>query len=171
MQQGRGWGLTDRPAMSEDNMARLPLRHDCCWQVRFGMGQRRLLAMVAICGLWLSGCASTPEAADAGPFPVKYREMAKDYLRKTLVDPYSVRDAEIAEPEVKSSFYLVDPAPAWMICVRYNAKNRLGGYAGFTENVLLVRGDRVTISINELTRGLPSSAICKGLRGRFAGNR
>ena len=25
------------------------------------------------------------------------REMAKDYLPKTLVDPYSVRDAEIAE--------------------------------------------------------------------------
>ena len=105
MRRGMDRGLVDRPEMSEDSMARLPLRHDCCRQVRFGMGQTRLLAMVAICGLWLSGCASTPEAADAGPFPVKYREMAKDYLRKTLVDPYSVRDAEIAEPEVKSSFY------------------------------------------------------------------
>jgi len=52
--------------------------------------------------------------------------MAKEYLRRSLVDPYSVRDAEIAEPVVKSSFYIVDPAPAWTICVRYNAKNQMG---------------------------------------------
>ncbi len=44
-------------------MARLPLRHDYCWQVRIGMGQTRLLAMVAICGLGLSGAPAFSEAA------------------------------------------------------------------------------------------------------------
>lgn len=92
---------------------------------------------------------------------MKYREMARDYLRKTLVDPYSVRDAEIAEPFVRTSFYLVDPSPAWTICARYNAKNRMGAYTGLKENALLVRGDRVTKSINELTEATPTIGFCK----------
>jgi hypothetical protein len=110
----------------------------------------------------LAGCVSTTEpSADTGPFPTRYREMAKDYLRRSLVDPYSVRDAEIAEPVVKGSFHLVDPTPGWTICVRYNARNRMGAYAGMTENALLVRGDKVTISLNELTTPTRTAGICR----------
>jgi hypothetical protein len=87
--------------------------------------------------------------------------MAKEYLRKTLFDPYSVRDAEIAEPKVMSSFYLIDPAPGWTICVRLNAKNRMGAYTGISEDTLLVRGDRVTISSSELTRPSPTNWNCR----------
>ena len=88
--------------------------------------------------------------------------MAKEYLRRSLFDPYSVRDAEIAEPKVMTSFYLLDPAPGWTICVRLNAKNRMGAYTGITEDVLLVRGDRVTISSNELTKApTPSIGVCR----------
>lgn len=87
--------------------------------------------------------------------------MARDYLKKSLVDPYSVRDAEIAELVVQTSFHLIDPAPGWTICVRYNAKNRLGAYAGMTENALLVRGDRVTVSVNELTKPTPTAGMCR----------
>ena len=113
-------------------------------------------------GLVLSGCVSThQQTADTGPFPTRYREIAKDYLRRTLFDPYSVRDAEIAEPAVKASIYLLDPAPAWTICVRLNAKNRMGAYTGISEDALLVRGDRVTISLNELTKPSPTIGMCR----------
>jgi hypothetical protein len=51
---------------------------------------------VGAIGLVLSGCVSAPQpTAETGPFPTRYREMAKEYLRRTLFDPYSVRDAEI----------------------------------------------------------------------------
>ena len=120
------------------------------------------LGMAAVIAAGLAGCVSTAQpGAETGPYPARYREMAKEYLRKSLFDPYSVRDAEIAEPTVKSSFYLIDPTPAWTICVRYNAKNRMGAYAGMTENALLVRGDQVTISLNELTAPTRTAGICR----------
>jgi hypothetical protein len=123
------------------------------------------IALVVLLGALtagVGGCVSNSQStAEAGPFPARYRELAKEYLRRSLLDPYSVRDAEIAEPTVKASFYLVDPAPGWTICVRYNAKNRLGAYTGITENALLVRGDRVSISMNELTTPTPMAGICR----------
>lgn len=123
--------------------------------------ERAVLRLGAI-GLVLSGCVSTPQpTAETGPFPTRYREMAKEYLRRTLFDPYSVRDAEIAEPKVMSSFYLIDPAPAWTICVRLNAKNRLGAYTGISEDTLLVRGERVTVSSSELTEPGPTNWNCR----------
>lgn len=116
-------------------------------------------------GSSFAGCASTPQpTAETGPFPASYREMAKVYLRKVLFDPYSVRDAEIAEPEVKQSIYLIDPAPGWTICVRLNAKNRMGAYTGLKEDALLVRGDRVAISLNELTQPTPTIGICRNAK-------
>lgn len=125
-------------------------------------GRALLRLGVGAIGLVLSGCVSTPQpTAETGPFPTRYREMAKEYLRRNLFDPYSVRDAEIAEPKIMTSFYLLDPAPAWTICVRLNAKNRMGAYTGITEDTLLVRGDRVTISGNELTRPSPTLGICR----------
>lgn len=120
---------------------------------------------VEVIGLALASCVSTPQPSpETGPFPTRYREMAKEYLRRTLFDPYSVRDAEIAEPAVKASIYLLDPAPAWTICVRLNAKNRLGAYTGISEDALLVRGDRVIISLNELTRPSPTIGMCRDVK-------
>ena len=120
---------------------------------------------VGAIGLVLSGCVSNPQlTAETGPFPTRYRELAKEYLRRTLFDPYSVRDAEIAEPAVKASIYLLDPAPAWTICVRLNAKNRMGAYTGMSEDALLVRGDRVIISLNELTKPSPTIGMCRDVK-------
>lgn len=99
----------------------------------------------------LCGCAAPSPQSTTEPFPAEYRQMTREYLRRTLLDPYSIRDAEIATPEVRHSFYLIDPSPGWTICVRYNAKNRMGAYAGLTENALLVRGGRISISLNEIT--------------------
>lgn len=85
------------------------------------------------------------ESASA-PFPPAYRETARAYLRSTLFDPYSVRDAQIAAPKLKGSFVLTDPSEGWTVCVRANAKNRMGAYTGLRETVLLFRGDKVASS-------------------------
>jgi len=120
------------------------------------------LALSAVFGATvLFGCVTDTQKADAGLFPENYRAMAKDYLRRTLFDPYSVRDAEIAAPTVQQSIHIIDPSPGWTICVRYNAKNRMGAYAGTTENALLVRGDRVTVSLHELTTPMPRIGMCR----------
>jgi len=108
---------------------------------------------MVLVALTLAGCSSTLQDQESyGPPPSNYRQMARDYLKRTLLDPYSVRDAEIAAPVVKHSFHLIDPLPGWTICVRYNAKNRMGGYVGLTENVLLVRNNRITVSQNEIAQ-------------------
>ena len=63
-----------------------------------------------------------------------------------MFDPYTVRDAGIATPKLRSSFVMTDPGEGWTVCFRANAKNRLGAYTGLSETVLLIRGDRVTAS-------------------------
>lgn len=106
---------------------------------------------IAILGATISGCATSVNTEPVGQPPANYREMAKEYLRKNLFDPYTVRDAEIAAPHWGDSPFLVDPAPGWIICVRMNGKNRMGAYTGLREDTLLVRGDRVSISSESIT--------------------
>ena len=81
----------------------------------------------------LSGCATVDEAAlDAKPPSRELREAIVDKARDVLFDPYSVRDAEIS--------YLVDlPGPSDAVCVKLNAKNRLGGYTGRQVNAVYVQ--------------------------------
>lgn len=167
MEGGAGSGAEQQSGVTGGVKSTQPIwRNYCAWRAHpvlpaeTGLACRVAIAAISAC--WLAGCGSASQsAADVGPFPARYREMARDYLRKTLFDPYSVRDAEIAEPAVKASIHLVDPTPGWTICVRYNAKNRLGAYTGMTENALLVRGDRITISLNELTRAAPTIGMCR----------
>jgi len=94
----------------------------------------------------LSGCATATNRTTSTAYPTDYRGMASAYLRSTLFDPYSVRDAQIAAPKLKGSFVLTDPAEGWTICVRMNAKNRMGAYTGQQETVLLIRGEKVVSS-------------------------
>jgi len=94
----------------------------------------------------LAACVTDPSAPPAvtaqEPMPVTYRQAAREYLRTKLFDPYSVRDAMISEPAQRSSWVMGVP-PAWTVCVRMNAKNRMGGYTGLKETVLLYRAGKV----------------------------
>lgn len=105
--------------------------------------------LVAVAALpFVAGCAADPAQVreDAGPYPEEYRDLALDYLRGRLFDPYSVRDAAIATPQARPSWVMTDPGPGWAVCWRGNARNRMGGYTGIGESVLLIRDGRVVAS-------------------------
>src|SRR5262249_33638663 len=58
--------------------------------------------------------------------PAKYRENLLIFLEREFFDPTGVRDAYITEPKLM----LVGGENRYVVCVRYNAKNGYGQYAG-----------------------------------------
>jgi len=98
----------------------------------------------------LGGCettASTPDnTAMAARVPVDYREKASAYLRRTLKDPYSVRDAQITEPAV-IFVGLVNGGTAPGVCVQMNAKNSFGAYTGIQVTAVVFRDGQVIAAI------------------------
>lgn len=111
------------------------------------------MGVLAAAGLALGGCVSLDNNVsinDAGPAPdpVKYRLVVRDYLRTTLIDPYSVRDAQIGKPspgQIHIEGTLRHEA-GWVVCVRANAKNRMGGYTGQRETIVVLRGNTAIAS-------------------------
>lgn len=101
-----------------------------------------LSILLAAC---VTDVSQPPSVAAQEPIPANYREAAREYLRSSLFDPYSVRDASVSEPRRQASWVMGAPE-AWTVCVRMNAKNRAGGYTGIKETVLLYRGGRVAES-------------------------
>lgn len=78
---------------------------------------RAALIIIALCTF---GCA----AGDIGvPVPSTYKDLVSSALRSSLKDPYTVRDAQISAPSS-----LVGGAQG--VCVKFNAKNSYGAYAG-----------------------------------------
>lgn len=108
----------------------------------------KLLILFAL--IVLSGCetsASTPgNAAIAARVPVDYREKVSVYLKRTLKDPYSVRDAQITEPAV-IFVGLVNGGTAPGVCVQMNAKNSFGAYTGIQAAAVVFRDGQVIASI------------------------
>ncbi|WP_288582329.1 hypothetical protein [uncultured Methylobacterium sp.] len=91
------------------------------------------LGMVAIliAGAALSAC-SVREANlkmwdNQRPANASERAQIVDYIRNNYLDPYSIRDAEIAEVLTSTG---VDARMYGNICVNMNAKNSLGAYTG-----------------------------------------
>jgi hypothetical protein len=101
---------------------------------------------------FLAACASSgieTGSTTTNSYPTDYRRLAKDYVLANFKDPYSIRDAQIAPPKLAAgpvllpSFSLVTP---WVVCVRANAKNSFGAYAGASPTVLLIYNNRVETS-------------------------
>ena len=82
---------------------------------------------------FLGGCTGNGVSLDQSkaatqPFPSNYKQIIAQELRGRLFDPYSVRDAGITAPKwgVVGTIY----GERHFVCVRFNSKNRLGGYVG-----------------------------------------
>jgi len=108
-----------------------------------------VLMAVAAC---LCGCATNAEpSASEAPPPSNYRELIVASLRTFLKDPYSVRDAEIAEP--RTMFVgLLNGGMAQAVCVRLNAKNSYGAYAGLQTYAFVFKDGRAVV-VGHLTYG------------------
>ena len=105
-------------------------------------------ALAAACLVSLAGCmevqpVSTSEVNVAPPSNA--RAAALGYARQSFFDPYSVRDASISQPFV-IPYGLGGQSQAWVVCVRANAKNRMGAYAGMQETLIVFEGDAIDAS-------------------------
>jgi len=97
-----------------------------------GMG---LAGLGLVLGLGLGACAHNPsgDAAAANSElnapPADYRREILGAMHAYLSDPSGIRDASIAEPALRT----VGNSTRYVVCVRFNAKKRGGGYAGEKE--------------------------------------
>lgn len=113
----------------------------------------------------LAGCVTVDESS-IGPAPTSYRQAAADHLRKTLFDPYSVRDAEIASPRPGNIHVegTLTHASGWAVCWRANAKNRYGAYVGLKENILIFREGAIVAATSDPEPFHYDLRTCRGAR-------
>ncbi len=80
-------------------------------------------------------------------FPDKYKEWIKVYLKKSLFDPYSVKDLDITDPlkfTFKSdTFEYKEGQTVWFCFVSYNAKNKMGAYTGLKDYTFFFRDGKL----------------------------
>lgn len=105
-----------------------------------------LVALLAGCG----GRMARPDERSAGPLP-DYERVIKYHLSQTLFDPDSLKDFSIDLPCKQTT--LTSGYPAYDLVrgmdvyeckyVRYNAKNRMGGYVGKKPHIYWIRHEKV----------------------------
>lgn len=80
--------------------------------------------------------------------------VALSYLKETLVDPGSLRDVEFGAPR-SGITRRTDLSPAGVrglaLPIAYNAKNRMGGYAGKQRQFVFISGNKVLFQFEEST--------------------
>ena len=120
------------------------------------------LFLLASAVTWCGCVAPSKEkwaSADCGLPPLDTAALVRNWMRDTLVDPQSVQDLEISEPErgalqrglVHGGGYVF----GWRSWVTFNAKNRMGGYVGRTTHVFLFRNGAIVATEKTGTRTLP----------------
>jgi hypothetical protein len=82
---------------------------------------------VTLLVLAMCACAreEKPKPIEANTFPPDYRTQVANQVRRQLA-PRNVRDAYIAEPELKTFL----PTPRFIACVRFSSMDSSGGYKG-----------------------------------------
>ena len=112
----------------------------------FDCGMR--LSSLALGGCLLAACAgggdetyfSTSRLGNATqPPPVNYRPEIVAAMRSYLNDPVGVRQAGISEPALKT----VGGRPRYIVCLRYDARDFNGRYAGPGERAAMFLDGRL----------------------------
>ena len=115
-------------------MPRFRGTHRVITPLGFGVFMNRFL-VAFLCMSTLSACVSEPTAQQVAQFPQQvpadYRAQVVAVMKSYLVDPYSVRDAEITGPMAVAGS---PPTPG--VCARFNPKNNYGAYAGLKTFVI-----------------------------------
>lgn len=102
-------------------------------------------------GLALAACNQTAGVVASAttsdpPPPPNYRDQVQARVKKTFFDPYSIRDAAISQPFVQNAAFdgvTLIPHQGWMVCIRANAKNRMGGYIGLKETGYMFKAGQI----------------------------
>jgi hypothetical protein len=84
------------------------------------------LGQAAVLAATLGACSTYSDKVVENAVPKDFKPEILDQLRGSLTDPTGIRDAYISEPALKTS----GGTTRYVACVRYNAKNDDGAYAG-----------------------------------------
>lgn len=122
------------------------------------------IGVVVAAALALTGCQTDggQGTAQGEPPPANYRQIAIEGVKSSFFDPYSIRDAEIAPPKRAAGPSLNEDGftTPWVVCVRANAKNRMGGYIGKRASAFAINGGKV---VNVWTDPKATGFLCDGL--------
>jgi hypothetical protein len=90
-----------------------------------------ILGLAVVLGACAHNAASTETAGDSeiNTPPADYKREILAGMHAYLNDPTGIRDAEIAQPALKT----VGGFPRYVVCLRFNAKKRGNEYAGVKE--------------------------------------
>jgi hypothetical protein len=75
----------------------------------------------------------TQGGAGVNVFPERYRAEILAYQRSFLNDPTGIRSAAISQPALQK----VGSVERYVVCVRFNAKQPSGGYAGARDHMAI----------------------------------
>jgi len=102
--------------------------------------------------LLATGCASGPPPP-APISPDEVRRVILSHKSRMFIDPDSVRDARIGMAYGCSGGIIhAGNAPDTCVCIEANARNRMGGYSGLKQNLVMLRG-RDLIDVLEIQAG------------------
>lgn len=111
----------------------------------------RHIWVVAVAAAVLSACQTTTDggpvstaSAPEADLPPNYRTVIRAAVRERFFDPYSIRDASISQPIAGATLV----GSQQTVCVRANAKNRLGGYTGRRATAFTFRQGQLTRADN-----------------------
>lgn len=119
----------------------------------------RAVVALVVAGLGLASCVTQEQMnsiyASQRPPSAEIKAAAIAHIRETFFDPYSIRDAAI------SNVVTVADTGYDAVCVRLNAKNRMGGYVGLSVTSLRIKGGAVVSSLED-------APACMDARLKFA---
>lgn len=121
------------------------------------------LLIIGMCISGLAGCASRPPSqqelanADYGPYPENWQSLVKARLKLGLVDPDSAQYRFLYAQPFKGwqsvqgdhGEFSTKTIYGWHACFEYNAKNRMGGYAGYKQAYALINRGRILAFWND----------------------
>ena len=114
-----------------------------------------VLVVVAFgaCGLIPPPTVDELAKADYGPAPDNPTEQALDYLKTVLFDPMSAQIEWQGKCEkgwwwVLDQFQIPHATYGWKLTAKINAKNRMGGYVGFSQYTFCFRDGKLTHTIS-----------------------
>jgi hypothetical protein len=125
----------------------------------WSMGMRFLLLLALLA---VSGCSSDLGSSQGelraqreamNVYPQNYKQDLLAFLRTYLNDPSRIRAAGVSQPQLKT----IGPGRRYVACVRYNARNSDGKYAGSTDGAAVY----VSGKLDSFLDGKQAQPYCK----------
>jgi len=117
------------------------------------MARRVARSVLGLCAAAALGGCLTDQAREGEArgtiLPENYKAEIIAFMRTYLNDPANVRDAFITEPVIKQ----VGTRSQYAVCVRYNAKNSDGRYAGSRDSLAVFERGRFDRMIDQFPKG------------------